>query len=37
MKEGRKDEAEAIKAEVKAINDELVVNEEKEENKKRNN
>ena len=31
MKEGRKDEAEAIKAEVKAINDELVVNEEKEE------
>ena len=30
-KEGRKDEAEAIKAEVKAINDELVVNEEKEE------
>ena len=31
MKEGKKDEAEAIKAEVKAINDELVVNEEKEE------
>ena len=31
MKEGQKDEAEAIKAEVKAINDELVVNEEKEE------
>ena len=31
MKEGRKDEAEAIKSEVKAINDELVVNEEKEE------
>ena len=31
MKEGKKDEAEAIKTEVKAINDELVVNEEKEE------
>ena len=31
MREGKKDEAEKIKAEVKAINDELVVNEEKEE------
>ena len=31
MKDGKKDEAEAIKAEVKAINEELVVNEEKEE------
>ena len=31
MREGKKDEAEKIKAEVKAINDELVVNEEREE------